>query len=165
MQKYLVFKKDGEDGPDVKGGELNALIVHASRVQKISENGRLIAICVPDLCFPSVAAYYQLEAHQIFHIFHTCFSLFLSFDLVNHTRYHTLNSPRKCNTHAQNYLLVWSKMVQSHLSSQSFCFSIFVHTNVFYTFPNFAFFCGLQQYFDRINLLIYRYFQLLARHL
>lgn len=41
VQKYLVFKKDGEDGPDVKGGELEALIVHATKVQKISENGRL----------------------------------------------------------------------------------------------------------------------------
>ncbi|XP_055301062.1 guanine nucleotide-releasing factor 2 isoform X11 [Sitodiplosis mosellana] len=38
VQKYLVFKKDGEDGPDVKGGELEALIVHATKVQKISEN-------------------------------------------------------------------------------------------------------------------------------
>lgn len=41
MLKYLVFKKDGEDGPDVKGGELDALIVHASKVQKICENGKL----------------------------------------------------------------------------------------------------------------------------
>lgn len=41
VHKYLVFKKDGEDGPDVKGGQLDALIVHASRVQKISENGKL----------------------------------------------------------------------------------------------------------------------------
>lgn len=40
VQKYLVLKKDGEDGPDVKGGELDALIVHASKVQKISENGK-----------------------------------------------------------------------------------------------------------------------------
>lgn len=39
--KYLVFKKDGEDGPDVKGGQLDALIVHASKVQKICENGKL----------------------------------------------------------------------------------------------------------------------------
>lgn len=40
VQKYLVFKKEGEDGPDVKGGELEALIVHATKVQKISENGK-----------------------------------------------------------------------------------------------------------------------------
>lgn len=36
-----MLKKDGEDGPDVKGGPLDALIVHASKVQKISENGEL----------------------------------------------------------------------------------------------------------------------------
>lgn len=42
VQKYLVFKKDGEDGPDVKGGELDALIVHATKVQKVSENGKLM---------------------------------------------------------------------------------------------------------------------------
>lgn len=41
VHKYLVFKKDGEDGPDVKGGQLDALIVHASKVQKICENGKL----------------------------------------------------------------------------------------------------------------------------
>lgn len=34
VQKYLVL-----DGSDVKGGEINALIVHASKVQKFSENG------------------------------------------------------------------------------------------------------------------------------
>lgn len=44
VHKYLVFKKDSEDGPDVKGGQLDALIVHASRVQKISENGKLKSI-------------------------------------------------------------------------------------------------------------------------
>lgn len=36
---YLVFKKDNEDGPEVKGGHIDALIVHASRVQK--DKGRL----------------------------------------------------------------------------------------------------------------------------
>lgn len=40
VHKFLVLKKDGEDGPDVKGGELDALIVHASKVQKVSENGK-----------------------------------------------------------------------------------------------------------------------------
>lgn len=48
VYKYLIFKKDGEDGPDVKGGQLDALIVHASRVQKICENGkfnRFISFC------------------------------------------------------------------------------------------------------------------------
>ena len=34
---YLVFKKENEDGPEVKGGYIDALIVHASRVQK--DNG------------------------------------------------------------------------------------------------------------------------------
>lgn len=41
VQRYLVLKKESEDGPDVKGGELDALIVHASKVQKICENGKL----------------------------------------------------------------------------------------------------------------------------
>ncbi|XP_031627497.1 guanine nucleotide-releasing factor 2-like isoform X6 [Contarinia nasturtii] len=44
VQKCLVFKKDGEDGPDVKGGELDALIVHATKVQKISENELSISL-------------------------------------------------------------------------------------------------------------------------
>lgn len=35
---YLVFKKDNEEGPEVKGGHIDALIVHASRVQK--DNGK-----------------------------------------------------------------------------------------------------------------------------
>lgn len=34
------MKKEGEDGPEVKGGYIDALIVHASRVQKISDNGK-----------------------------------------------------------------------------------------------------------------------------
>lgn len=34
VQKYLVL-----DGSDVKGGEIDALIVHASKVQKFSESG------------------------------------------------------------------------------------------------------------------------------
>lgn len=51
VQRHLVLKKDGEDGPDVKGGEIDALIVWASKVQKISENGK----------------FYNLHAHlQIF---------------------------------------------------------------------------------------------------
>lgn len=37
---YLVLKKDGEEGPDVKGGYPDALIVHASKMQKVSENGK-----------------------------------------------------------------------------------------------------------------------------
>lgn len=52
MHKYLVFKKDSEDGPDVKGGELDALIVHASKVQKISENGRLNPVLPSSISIP-----------------------------------------------------------------------------------------------------------------
>lgn len=43
IQTYLVLKKEGEDGPDVKGGQLEALIVHASKVQKVSESGKCYA--------------------------------------------------------------------------------------------------------------------------
>lgn len=39
---YLVLKKDGEEGPDVKGGYPDALIVHASKMQKVSENGKFM---------------------------------------------------------------------------------------------------------------------------
>ncbi|XP_037028362.1 guanine nucleotide-releasing factor 2 isoform X13 [Bradysia coprophila] len=38
ISKYLVLKKEGEDGPDVKGGYVDALIVHASKVQKVNES-------------------------------------------------------------------------------------------------------------------------------
>lgn len=41
VKDYLVLKKKNEDGPDVKGGYLDALIVHASKVQKINDNGEL----------------------------------------------------------------------------------------------------------------------------
>lgn len=34
---YLVFKKDNEDGPDIKGGHSDALIIHATKIQKTSE--------------------------------------------------------------------------------------------------------------------------------
>lgn len=37
VNNYLVFKKDNEDGPDVKGGHPDALIIHATKVQKISD--------------------------------------------------------------------------------------------------------------------------------
>lgn len=39
VQKYLVMKKENEDGPDIKGGHMDALIIHATKVEKISENG------------------------------------------------------------------------------------------------------------------------------
>ncbi|CAD7091003.1 unnamed protein product [Hermetia illucens] len=34
ISNYLIFKKDGEDGPEVKGGYIDALIVHATKVQR-----------------------------------------------------------------------------------------------------------------------------------
>ncbi|KAL7052343.1 hypothetical protein ACKWTF_004846 [Chironomus riparius] len=34
---HLIFKKEEEDGPDIKGGHADALIVHATKVQKVSE--------------------------------------------------------------------------------------------------------------------------------
>lgn len=42
IQAFLLLKKDGEDGPDVKGGQLDALIVHASKVQKVTESGKSV---------------------------------------------------------------------------------------------------------------------------
>ena len=39
VQKYLVMKKENEDGPDIKGGHLDALIILATKVEKITENG------------------------------------------------------------------------------------------------------------------------------
>lgn len=39
MANYLIFKKEGEDGADVKGGYFDALLVHASQVSKGSEGG------------------------------------------------------------------------------------------------------------------------------
>ncbi|GAB0095924.1 Ras-like guanine nucleotide exchange factor [Sergentomyia squamirostris] len=38
VSQYLVFKKEGEDGPDVKGGQLDALIIHATKVERNFEN-------------------------------------------------------------------------------------------------------------------------------
>lgn len=40
MQKYVVMKKENEDGPEVKGGHMDALIILATKVEKISENGK-----------------------------------------------------------------------------------------------------------------------------
>uniref|UniRef100_A0A182W8D2 CRK SH3-binding GNRP n=1 Tax=Anopheles minimus TaxID=112268 RepID=A0A182W8D2_9DIPT len=37
VSNYLVFKKENEEGPDVKGGHPDALIIHATRVQKNSD--------------------------------------------------------------------------------------------------------------------------------
>ncbi|XP_032308739.1 guanine nucleotide-releasing factor 2 isoform X5 [Drosophila ananassae] len=40
ITRYLILKRKEEDGPEVKGGYIDALIVHASRVQKVADNGR-----------------------------------------------------------------------------------------------------------------------------
>lgn len=37
INNHLIFKKEDEDGPDIKGGQADALIVHATKVQKVSE--------------------------------------------------------------------------------------------------------------------------------
>lgn len=42
VYQFLVLRKEGEDGPDVKGGPLDALIVHATKVQKVCDNGKFI---------------------------------------------------------------------------------------------------------------------------
>lgn len=34
VAKYLVFKKQEEDGPDLRGGYIDALIVHATKCNK-----------------------------------------------------------------------------------------------------------------------------------
>ncbi|KAH8354371.1 hypothetical protein KR084_009428 [Drosophila pseudotakahashii] len=38
IKRYLILNKREEDGPEVKGGHIDALIVHASRVQKVADN-------------------------------------------------------------------------------------------------------------------------------
>ncbi|KAH8275997.1 hypothetical protein KR018_005947 [Drosophila ironensis] len=38
ITRYLILKRRDEDGPEVKGGYIDALIVHASRVQKVADN-------------------------------------------------------------------------------------------------------------------------------
>ncbi|XP_058977703.1 guanine nucleotide-releasing factor 2 isoform X2 [Musca domestica] len=37
VRPYLIFKKENEEGPDVKGGYIDALIVHASRVENVTD--------------------------------------------------------------------------------------------------------------------------------
>lgn len=39
---YLIFKKEEEEGPDIKGGQADALIVHATNPQKVSEGGKIL---------------------------------------------------------------------------------------------------------------------------
>lgn len=42
VKEYLILKKDGEEGPDIRGGPVDALIVHASKANK---NGMGIYLC------------------------------------------------------------------------------------------------------------------------
>lgn len=126
MQKFLVFKKESEDGPDVKGGELDALIVHATKVQKISENGKLILILHSTHTHINIpyCSFFRLDRHKI----HTCFlSFILSFSLsmtldIVLTRYHVHFIHVY---YTQNYLLVWSKMVQIISILTHFAFPLF----------------------------------------
>jgi hypothetical protein len=37
VSKYLVKKKESEEGPEVKGGLPDALIIHATKAQKMSD--------------------------------------------------------------------------------------------------------------------------------
>lgn len=39
ISKYLVFKKPEEDGPDIRGGNPDALIVHATKANKHGNYG------------------------------------------------------------------------------------------------------------------------------
>ena len=34
INKYLVFKKQDEDGPDIRGGHPDALLIHATKANK-----------------------------------------------------------------------------------------------------------------------------------
>lgn len=34
---HLICKKEEEEGPDIKGGQVDALIVHATKVQNITK--------------------------------------------------------------------------------------------------------------------------------
>ena len=47
VSNYLVFKKENEDGPDVKGGHPDALIIHATRVQKNSDGKHCVLLLLP----------------------------------------------------------------------------------------------------------------------
>lgn len=56
VYQYLVLRKEGEDGPDVKGGPLDALIVHATKVQKVCDNGKFVNIHSNDDYFTVIFA-------------------------------------------------------------------------------------------------------------
>lgn len=46
VREYLILKKEGEEGPEIRGGPVDALIVHASKANK---NG--MVTCPFDKCF------------------------------------------------------------------------------------------------------------------
>lgn len=64
IQPHLVLKKDGEDGPDVKGGQLEALIVHATKVQKVTESGKCY-LCVLNVVF--MLSFIAISISQLTH--------------------------------------------------------------------------------------------------
>lgn len=45
VKKYLVTKKEGEDGPDIKGGHPDALIIHATKAAKKAD-GKCLICCI-----------------------------------------------------------------------------------------------------------------------
>lgn len=38
ISKYLVFKKPDEEGPDIRGGHPDALLIHATKANKHGKN-------------------------------------------------------------------------------------------------------------------------------
>ena len=62
ISKYLVFKKSDEEGPDIRGGHPDALLIHATKANK---HGK---ICIQILD----NQYIFIEGYNIFHIF-PCF--------------------------------------------------------------------------------------------
>lgn len=65
IHAYLTFKKEDEEGPDIKGGHVDALIVHATKVQKISEGEERVI--------------YYIFIFQLSHIDFNCYYCFLLF--------------------------------------------------------------------------------------
>lgn len=47
VREYLILKKEGEEGPEIRGGPVDALIVHASKANK---NG-MVTMCPFYKCF------------------------------------------------------------------------------------------------------------------
>lgn len=159
MHKYLVFKKDAEDGPDVKGGQLEALIVHATKVQKISENGKLMSnshvkyipllSTSPQPNFNGVVVTPTVFVHLFFtnvFLYFFLLSILISF-LHAITCSLFIHVIENTHTHTQNYLLVWSRMVHNHFSSHTLCF--FIHCLDLY-FQNCVAYCFFALNFHRI---------------